>query len=177
MIELQRITTADKELYAYMEQLLTASFPSDEYRDLQELREYTDHKPAFHNNIILNDGQPIGLITYWDFNTFYYFEHFAIDPAQRNGGYGKQVLGTLIQQLQHPLVLEVEEPVEEMAKRRINFYKRLGLQLWDKEYQQPSYKPDGQSLPMYLMATDGLDCEQDFERVKQHIYREVYNVR
>ena len=69
-----------------MEQLLVASFPTDEYRALEEEREYTDLKEIFYNNIILSDGAPIGLITYWDFGQFYYVEHFAIDPAQRNGG-------------------------------------------------------------------------------------------
>ena len=52
---------------------------------------------------------------------------FAVDPAQRNGGHGKNVLNHLCQLLQHPIVLEVEMPEEEMAQRRINFYKRQGF--------------------------------------------------
>lgn len=38
MIRLQRITTADTDLYSYMEKLMTQSFPSEEYRELEELR-------------------------------------------------------------------------------------------------------------------------------------------
>ena len=41
MIRLQRITTADTDLYSYMEKLMTQSFPSEEYRELEELRKYT----------------------------------------------------------------------------------------------------------------------------------------
>ena len=41
MIKFQRITTTDAALYKYMEQLMTASFPSEEYRPLEELRNYT----------------------------------------------------------------------------------------------------------------------------------------
>lgn len=52
MIKLQRITTADTALYDYMEQLMTSSFPSEEYRSLEELRTYTDTKANFYNNII-----------------------------------------------------------------------------------------------------------------------------
>lgn len=44
MIRLQRITTADTDLYSYMEKLMTQSFPSEEYRELEELRKYTDTK-------------------------------------------------------------------------------------------------------------------------------------
>ena len=114
MIRLQRITTADTDLYSSMEKLMTQSFPSEEYRELEELRKYTDTKTHFYNNIIFHNNTPVGLITYWDFGHFYYIEHFAIDPAQRNGGYGKSVLNHLCQLLKHPIVLEVEIPEEEM---------------------------------------------------------------
>ena len=137
MIRLQRITTADTDLYSYMEKLMTQSFPSEEYRELEELRKYTDTKTHFYNNIIFHNNTPVGLITYWDFGHFYYIEHFAIDPAQRNGGYGKSVLNHLCQLLKHPIVLEVE----------------------------------------IIMAYGDIECGKDFDSVKEHIYREVYNVK
>ena len=139
MIRLQRITTADTSLYSYMEKLMTQSFPSAEYRELEDLRKYTDTKIHFHNNIIFHNDAPVGFITYWDFGHFYYIEHFAIDPTQRNGGHGKSVLNHL--------------------------------------YQQPPYKPGDNYLPMLHMAYGNLQCEKDFDSVKEHIYREVYNVK
>ena len=110
MIKFQRIATSDTALYDYMEKLMTTSFPPEEYRSLAELRNYTDAKPHFYCNIILHDDNPIGLITYWDFGHFYYVEHFAIDPSQRNGGHGKNVLSHLCQQINKPIILEVEAP-------------------------------------------------------------------
>ena len=77
-------------------------------------------------------SMPVGFITYWDFDSFYYVEHFATNPALRNGGYGKRTLEYLCNYLKHPIVLEVERPVEEMAKRRISFYQRQGFTLWKK---------------------------------------------
>lgn len=177
MIRLQRITTADASLYSYMEQLMIASFPPEEYRELEELRKYTDTKIHFHNNIIFNDDVPVGFITYWNFGHFYYVEHFAIDPAQRNGGHGKNVLNHLCQLLEHPIILEVEAPAEEMAQRRINFYQRHGFSLWETPYQQPPYKAGDDYLPMLLMAYGDLQCDKDYDTVKEHIYREVYNVK
>ena len=38
MLKLQRIHTADKELYNFMEELMKLSFPPEEYRDLKQLR-------------------------------------------------------------------------------------------------------------------------------------------
>lgn len=177
MIKLQRITTADTALYSFMENLIISSFPSDEYRALEELSKYTDTKAHFHNNIIFHNDTPVGLITYWDFGHFYYVEHFAIDPAQRNGGHGKNVLSHLCQLLEHPIILEVEEPNEDMAQRRIKFYQRHGFSLWEMPYQQPPYKLGDHYLPMLLMAYGDLKYEKDFDQVKEHIYREVYNVK
>lgn len=177
MIRLQPIRTSDVQHYQFMENLLINAFPPEEYRSLEELRNYTDHTDNFHNNLILDGNTPIGFITYWDFNNFYYVEHFAIDPNQRNGGYGKSVLEHLSENLHRPIVLEVEMPVEEMAQRRINFYKRQGFTLWEKEYQQPPYKPGDPFLPMYLMVKGDLQCDRDFEEVKRRIHKEVYNVQ
>ena len=177
MIRFQPITTSDVQHYKFMEELLVESFPPEEYRELEHLREYTDRIGNFHNNIIFDDDLPIGFITYWDFDGFYYVEHFAVDPAQRNGGHGKNVLNYLCELLQHPIVLEVEMPEEEMAQRRINFYKRQGFVLWEKPYLQPPYRPGDDYLPMLLMAHGNLECERDFETVKNSIYREVYNVQ
>ena len=127
MIRFQPITTSDVQHYKFMEELLVESFPPEEYRELEHLREYTDRIGNFHNNIIFDDDLPIGFITYWDFDEFYYVEHFATNPALRNGGYGKRTLEHLCEFLKRPIVLEVERPVEEMAKRRINFYQRHDL--------------------------------------------------
>ena len=77
MIRLQRITTADTDLYSYMEKLMTQSFPSEEYRELEELRKYTDTKTHFYNNIIFHNNTPVGLITYWDFRTFLLYRAFC----------------------------------------------------------------------------------------------------
>ena len=176
MIRLQRITTANADQYAYMEQLMQASFPPEEYRPLAQLREYTDGKTNFYNNIIYDDGQTVGFITYWDFDTFYYAEHFAIDPAQRNGGYGRRTLELLCETLQRPIILEVEMPEEEMARRRIGFYMRQGFLLWEHPYVQPPYRQGDPFLPMMLMCYGRLQCDKNFDTVKSRIYREVYGV-
>lgn len=175
-MEIKRIKTTDTELYDYMENLLISSFPEDEYRELGELKEYTDHKPIFFNNIIFNEDKPVGFITYWDLKDFYYIEHFAIDPNQRNGGYGQKILYYLSGIMDKPIVLEVEHPIEEIARRRINFYKRQGFELWENEYFQPPYKIGYNNLPMYLMVKNGLDSKRDFEAVKNKIHKTVYNV-
>lgn len=176
MITIQRISSTDAD-YDFVEKLLISAFPKEERRELELQKEYTDCNPLFHNNVIYHDGKPVGFITYWDFNDFYYIEHFAISPDCRNGGYGQKVLNRTDEILGKPIVLEVEMPTTEMSIRRIGFYNRLGYKLWEKDYMQPPYRTGDGYLPMYIMAKGELNCEKDFARIKDKLYKEVYKVQ
>lgn len=86
MIEIKQVKTEDQELYGFVEELMHTAFPAQERRDTPQQREYSDSNPLFCNNVIVEDGKPVGMISYWDMGDFYYIEHFAIDPSLRNGG-------------------------------------------------------------------------------------------
>ena len=75
-----------------------------------------------------------------------------------------------------PVVLEVEMPTEEMSKRRIGFYERLGYVLDDHVYFQPPYRQGEPLLEMRLMTYGAIDLKQSFEEVKNCIHRYVYGV-
>jgi len=176
-LRLRPIHTSDHLLYRFMEELLTEAFPPEEYRRLEELREIIDRRSCFHNNIVLDNEHPVGFLSCWDFDGFCYVEHFAVSPSLRNGGYGNRALECLCSSLNRPIVLEVERPVEETAKRRIRFYQRQGFALWENDYYQPPYKPGDDYLPMYLMVHGELNRERDFETIRGIIYKEVYGVK
>ena len=73
--------------------------------------------------------------------------------------------------------LEVEYPENETSRRRIEFYKRAGLRVWEtQKYVQPPYRKGGESLPLLLMATDGLEESSDFPKVMSVIHSNVYGV-
>ena len=69
----------------------------------------------------------VGFITGWLFDGYTYVEHFAIDPAASNGGIGAEAMKQFLVFCGTPVVLEVEMPTDEMSKRRIGFYERLGF--------------------------------------------------
>lgn len=161
--------------YAYAEQLMTDAFPPEERRPIEQQRAYTDHNPLFHSNAVVENGQFAGLINYWQLDGFLYFEHLATCPSLRGGGLGKRILETLCANAALPIILEVEPPTNEIASRRIGFYRRCGFSLWDKQtYMQPSYAPGLPSIPLLLMAYGDIDEEQDFERTVREIHRHVY---
>lgn len=176
MIKIDELTTADPR-YGWVENLMHVSFPVDERRDPEAQRANVDHEPKFHCCMASDAGSPVGLFCYWDFGSFCYCEHFAIDPELRNHGYGGRVLDALIAEIGRPMVLEVELPDSEMARRRIGFYRRHGLELWDRVcYVQPPYRCGGNELPMMIMATGGLDPDRDMPMVRDSLYRHVYAV-
>ncbi|MDR0845316.1 MAG: GNAT family N-acetyltransferase [Tannerella sp.] len=177
MLEIKKISTSDRREYAFVEDLYLSSFPKEERRECSQQRAFTDTNPVFSNNIIVEQEAFIGFVGYWHFEQYIYIEHFATHPGLRGRGYGQQVLSLFKEQFPVPVVLEVEKPVNEISVRRIAFYKRQGFVLWEKDYLQPSYYKGGMPIPMYLMAYGALSAENDFETVRDTLYRNVYGVR
>lgn len=174
MITIQRITDTDSAEYRFMEGLMIQAFPREEYREPEELRAFTEKNRMFYNNLVCDEGRPVGLFTYWDFGTFHYVEHFAIAPEMRNRGYGKLVLDAVKAMIKTPLVLEVELPEDDIARRRIGFYERCGFILWESEYRQPPYRKGDDFLPLRLMVCGRLDEAASFDTVRRKIYENVY---
>ena len=173
MLTIHHITTAS-EYYSFVENLLESAFPKEECRDKKLQRECTDNNPKFKCNLIQTTyGQPIGVITRWDFGDFIYIEHFAIDPTLRSQGYGSEALKAFIHEHGKPLVLEAEPPTDALSIRRIKFYERIGLTLYDFPYMQPAYTEDSHPVELRLMGT--LDTNATpLPLVSQILHREVY---
>ena len=146
------------------------AFPPEEQRPWHLLLQ-SDGKPEFK---AIYDGETLaGMVTYWNFDTFVYIEHLAIDPSLRGSGLGAQTLAYLRQELALPLLLEVEPPCPEnsMAARRIGFYRRNGFEILPYDYIQPPYSPGLPSVPLLLMSTAALNPHLS----AQTLHRQVYN--
>lgn len=178
MLKLTPIHTSDKG-YAFVEELMHISFPEVERRDDDAQRENTDQNPLFTVNMVTDEKEDgttidVGLITVWNFGDFHYLEHFATSPTVRNQGYGKKIMDTLLEGMNGLVVLEVEEPLDELTSRRVGFYQRCGFQLCPRNYIQPAYRPDGESIPLKIMFRGQDSLEPDFVRVRDTLYHEVY---
>ena len=177
MLRLQRIQTNSK-YYPFVEELLETAFPPEERRDTELQRSITNGKEHFHCNLIhTSQGECLGVITYWDFRSFVFIEHFAITPDYQGMGYGSQVLQMLQEQTSIPLLLEVEMPqrAHDAAYRRIAFYRRQGFKLRHSPYRQPPYRLGGEWLPMKLMMLRKFKPGEIGMAIKT-IYREVYDI-
>jgi ribosomal protein S18 acetylase RimI-like enzyme len=176
MITIRPINTSDIHFYQYTEELLISTFPFEERRDNRLQSDYSDHNKRFSNNIILDNEKPVGLLTYWDFDDFIFIEHFAVNPMKRSRGIGKTVLTLLKEMLHRPILLEVEIPKDENSRRRIGFYQRLGFAVYETNYLQPPYLPDGEYIPMFLMGQGFANFSKESDQIKTTLYREVYGI-
>lgn len=168
----REIHTTDSA-YAQVERLWLTAFPEAERRDTAAQQANTDTQPNFHC-LVAEDTHMVGFLTYWDFGAFCYVEHFATLPSVRNSGYGSAILREVLCRAGKPIVLEVESPDTELSQRRVHFYERNGLTLWQVPYIQPAYRAGGESVPMFLMATAPLSAEHDFPTIRRTLYSEVY---
>lgn len=159
-----------------IEKTYTESFPEVERRDFSLVRGLVKDEPKFIVYALSRENRYVGFITGWLFDGYTYAEHFAIDPSARNGGIGAEAMKQFLAFCGTPVVLEVEMPVDEMSKRRIGFYERLGFVLDHHVYFQPPYRKGEAFLEMRLMTHGKLDLEQSFERVKTIIHQNVYGV-
>ena len=126
------------------------------------------------------NGALLGFLSYWDFGTFRYIEHFAVDVNLRGKGIGSGILEYFIKESgKTPIILEVELPEGYDARRRVDFYMRHCFILWKRlHYIQPCYEPGGGTPEMKLMTlhvNDQSKVAEMAEVVKKEVYKPIEN--
>ncbi len=168
---LKRASVDDfEDIYKIMEE----SFPSDERRNYEEQKKlFSD---PVYNIYVIKKENVRAFISVFEFDQFTFAEHFAVALEYRNCGLGSKVLSLLKKEVKSPICLEVELPETEIAKRRIEFYKRNGFFYNDYEYIQPAYSDEKNPVPLRIMTTEGEISEEIFKNVEKELYKNVYKV-
>ena len=162
---LQRINETNfPEIYRIMQ----ASFSDDEYRP------YDEQLALFEEPEYRIYYMPAGFLAVWEFESFIYIEHFAVDPALRNSGTGSAMLQELVKQYQKPICLEVELPEDELTRRRIGFYERNGVVFNEYPYIQPPISKGKSPVPLRIMTYKSEITREEFQKMKEILYRRVY---
>lgn len=162
-----------ENVYAIMER----SFPEDERRTKEEQRALLDN-PLYHL-YILRDEVSLDVkafVAVWKLDMVVFVEHLAVNPQFRNGGLGSLILKELMQIYDEKICLEVEPPIEEMAKRRIGFYERNGFFLNSYDYMQPPISEGRRSIPLLIMTSGSEVTEEEFGKIRDLLYSRVYQI-
>jgi hypothetical protein len=151
------------------------SFPPEERRSPEGLEKQLNEPGCSVNSVWISEI-PAGLVVFWDFDEFLFVEHLAVQPHLRGQRIGEKIINQIVAKTHNPVVLEIEPPLDEWSRRRMNFYLRLGFQLLDVDYLQPSYTGSGPGYPMKLMANNAI-ADKDLKRFIAEIYNRVYKVK
>ncbi len=163
MIQRKNISTIKDPLFSFCWELYVAAFPENERRDLYYHTE-TMSREQFHCDVVLNSDEPIGILFWWDLSGFTFVEHLATTPAVRGAGYGNQILSELISVSRKPILLEVEHPEDEISRRRIKFYERMGFVLNNHPYRHPSYQQiEGEFVDLMIMTHPNSITESELQ--------------
>lgn len=166
----ERIT---EETFNAVFPLLESAFPITELRTKEDQRALLGEEQYFLYGV-RKDGGFAAVFATWEIDEFLYIEHFAVKEEYRNSGYGGFLLDTLLEEKGKPMVLEVEEPEDELTRRRIAFYERHGLMYNMYFYLQPPMRKNTAAVPLKLMTKPEKIDEATFERYRKKIHSVVY---
>lgn len=172
-------TTLGMKDYPEFLKLYNASFPTDErreYKDAEHLANFIKMKGGKFHALAVKDGEDfLGFISYWTFEGYVYIEHFAVVPENRGRNIGHKLLNHVIREVSPNVLLEVELPTTDEAKRRIKFYERNGFRTREEiKYIQPAYSSNQKPVEMLLMTHGNVDLHNS--DTIGAMLREVYNV-
>lgn len=154
--------------------LMETSFPTSEHRTYSEQKALLDI-PYYDIYIDKDENNLKMFIAVWEFETFRFIEHFAVNPDLRNGGIGSKALKEICGMSDKPVCLEAELPENELAKRRIGFYERNGFFKNDYPYVQPPITAGEPPVPLVVMTSRKIN-EEDFIRIRDTLLSKVYRV-
>lgn len=161
-MEQVRIKNTSETYFQEAWELYEDAFPIEERRSLEDQTEILKNDD-YYFDVLIDKGEFIGFIFWWDFETYRYIDHFATSKNIRNKGFGKLILNTFIDSGSKPILLEVELPISTINERRIKFYERIGFKLNPHNYTVPSSEENQPPLQLLLMSYPDSVSQNDVE--------------
>lgn len=172
-LELIRITSVDEPCYADAMKLYAQSFPYHEQRENDSQIEIMSN-PAYHFDMVFDEGRLIGMILNWQTKDFIYVEHFCIMPDLRGKGYGKKTLA-LLATLGKTVILEIDPPVDEISIRRRHFYETAGYVENGYSHIHPPYHAECHGHELVIMSYPQPLSEKRYQEFSGYLRSTVMN--
>lgn len=160
MIEIE-ILSADDNLFSHFKSLYINSFPIFEQRtEAQQNRAFL--QPEYHLAGYMEEDQWVGFISYWEFDSYIYIEHFAIDNLLRGKSYGSRVLKTFVEQKGKTVLLEIDPIVDEVSAARLRFYSHCGFQTNPFPHRHPAYREEFQPHSLVVLTAPKAISQKEY---------------
>ena len=149
-MEFLRIEANDTERWNKVWKLYEDSFPVAERRKTADhLRACSDDR--FHPLSVWEGHQLIGLMFFWEWDSYRYLEHLAVNPELRGYGHGSQLL-THLRDSEHTIILEIDPLINELSVRRLQFYERAGYTLTPYRFVHLPYRLDVDEQELLILS-------------------------
>ena len=158
-METIRFRTGGEPLFEAAMTLYESSFPIHEQRTRRDQLRAMEQEDFFCTAAVEGDAL-VGLLWYWRFDGGIYVEHFAVAPLLRGAGHGSRILAELCAH-EPDTLLEIDPPVDELSRRRLDFYTRLGFRMQPFAHVHPPYRKgfQGHELKVLTFARDWMEAE------------------
>lgn len=139
-------------LYATFLQLYKASFPIFEQRTVTQQISALENS-AYRLTAFNDDGRFVGFVAWWEFDSYLYVEHFAVDESLRGKGYGNAVLRELIDKVNKTVVLEIDPVVDRVSEARLRFYTKCGFVSNPYPHTHPAYRVEYEAHSLVVLSS------------------------
>lgn len=145
-------------------ELYESSFPYCERRGRDrhnEVLKNEDFKP-YH---IMEGDEFIGLLYFWEWGDVCFGEHLATRPELRGVGYGAKAVKAWQKLVgEKTILLEIEDPVDDITCRRQQFYRRNGMMDTPFWHMHPSYREPKEDHKLLIMSYPRVATKEQFDK-------------
>ncbi len=149
-MEFLKITPDDIKRHDKVWKLYEESFP------VAERRKLADHVRACEDNRFFpmsawEGSELIGILFYWEWDSYRYLEYLAVNPDLRSKGYGSELLQYL-RECDCTIILEIDPLINELSVRRLQFYERAGFALTPYRFVHLPYRLEAESQELLILS-------------------------
>lgn len=139
--EFYRIKDIEDRFYPAFYNIYFQSFPIHEQRNsIQQAIAFRDDR--YHLIALTEDENILSFIAYWDFDTYVYIEHLAVNSEMRGQNIGSRTLSFFAEVIKKTIILEIDPLIDEVAQKRYRFYEKLGYISNPYSHHHPPYNPE-----------------------------------
>jgi len=137
-MDFYRITSCDDSWYEAFYTIYKTSFPLHEQRNEEQQQAAFQHA-EYHLECVIEENRLLAFIAYWEFDSYLYIEHFAVNPACRGQNIGSESLKALAAKTDKVILLEIDPLIDEVSRKRFHFYERLDFKANPYKHYYPPY--------------------------------------
>lgn len=172
----KRLRSVGDEFFNEAWLLYAETFPRGEQRDI-DVQQLVMENPRYSFDVLVGGNGFQGFLLWWQFQGLRFVEHVATSPALRGAGLGASILKSFIEESDEMVVVEVDLPNDEISRRRVGFYERLGFVMSSYPYKQPPYRKCDSPLPLRIMSYPQAVDDDTMRYFVTDCHAEIYLLR